>query len=49
MQHAEAWSRDRNLRIVALDVFAHNSGARGFYARLGYQDETLKMIKELST
>ncbi len=49
MQHAETWSRDRNLRIVALDVFAHNRGARRFYSRLGYQDETLKMVKDLST
>ncbi len=49
MAKAEDWCRDRGLGIVALDVFAQNTGARGFYAHLGYQDETLKMIKVLST
>jgi GNAT superfamily N-acetyltransferase len=47
MDRAEEWCRQRGLRVAALDVFAQNHGARSFYARLGYLDETLKMIKEL--
>lgn len=49
MARAEDWCRDRGLRIVALEVFAQNTSARTFYDHLGYQQETLKLIKVLST
>lgn len=49
MTQAEHWCRERKLEIVALDVFALNTEARGFYAHLGYRDETVTMIKVLST
>ena len=48
MEAAEAWCRERGLTVIALDVFAQNSGARAFYERLGYLEETLTMIKNLS-
>ncbi len=47
MTEAEAWCRERGLNLIALDVFAQNIGARAFYARLGYVEETLKMIKSV--
>ncbi|MGA7670444.1 MAG: GNAT family N-acetyltransferase [Nitrolancea sp.] len=49
MDRAEQWTRDRGLTIVTLEVFAQNEGARRFYDRLGYQEETLKLVKVLST
>ncbi len=48
MEAAESWCRERGLNIIALDVFAQNDGARDFYDRLGYVDETLTMIKILT-
>ncbi len=47
MERAEAWARECGFRILALDVFALNIHARSFYQRLGYVEETLKLIKEL--
>jgi ribosomal protein S18 acetylase RimI-like enzyme len=47
MERAEAWARECGFRILALDVFASNVHARSFYQRLGYVEETLKLIKEL--
>ena len=48
MQRSEDWCRERGLRIITLEVFAQNDIARGFYDRLGYQEETLKLVKVLS-
>lgn len=47
MERAEAWASECGFRILALDVFALNTHARSFYQRLGYVEETLKLIKEL--
>jgi GNAT superfamily N-acetyltransferase len=47
MKRAETWARECGFRILALDVFAFNTHARAFYQRLGYVEETLKLIKEL--
>src|SRR5215831_10831194 len=47
MDRAEVWARAKGYRILALDVFAMNTHARSFYQRLGYIEETLKLIKEL--
>ncbi|HEV2660877.1 MAG TPA: GNAT family N-acetyltransferase [Ktedonobacteraceae bacterium] len=47
IEHAQAWARERGLRILALDVFAFNTHARAFYQGLGFVEETLKLIKEL--
>lgn len=49
MARAEDWCHSRGHRIVSLEVFAQNTGARTFYSRLGYQEETLKLIKVIST
>ena len=48
MEAAEDWARQQGFRLIALDVFANNRRARGFYARLGYQDDSLRLTKTLS-
>lgn len=47
MAAAEAWAKDRGMRHLALYVFAQNSRARAFYARLGFEEDSLKLIKPL--
>ena len=47
MAAAEEWARSRGYRLLALEVFAANERARAFYRRLGYQEETLTLVKEL--
>ena len=47
MGAAEAWARARGHRTIALDVFAANARARAVYGRLGYEEDTVKMIKDL--
>jgi GNAT superfamily N-acetyltransferase len=47
MAAAEEWAREKGYRLLALEVFAGNTHAREFYRRLGYQEETLKLVKEL--
>jgi ribosomal protein S18 acetylase RimI-like enzyme len=47
MGAAEAWARARSHRTIALDVFAANARARAVYGRLGYEEDTVKMIKDL--
>ena len=44
---AEDWARARGLPALTLHVFAANTRARGFYASLGFQEDTLKLIKPL--
>ncbi len=48
MQAAEAWARQQGFRLICLDVFANNRRARAFYARQGYQDDSLRLTKPLS-
>lgn len=45
---AEAWAMDQGHRVLALEVFAANEGARAFYARLGFREQTLKLVKPLT-
>lgn len=42
---AERWSRDQGHASLQLDVFAGNEGGRAFYHRLGFADETVRLIK----
>jgi GNAT superfamily N-acetyltransferase len=48
MQAAEDWARQQGFRRICLDVFANNRRARDFYARQGYQDDSLRLTKPLS-
>ena len=47
MEFAEAWSRERELTMLTLNVFATNTRARRFYERNGMTPEVLKYVKEL--
>jgi GNAT superfamily N-acetyltransferase len=47
MQVAEEWARQQGFRLICLDVFANNQRARAFYARQGYQDDSLRLAKPL--
>jgi ribosomal protein S18 acetylase RimI-like enzyme len=48
MRAAEDWARQQGFRLICLDVFANNRRARDFYARQGYQDDSLRLTKPLS-
>ncbi|HEY3145039.1 MAG TPA: GNAT family N-acetyltransferase [Dongiaceae bacterium] len=48
MTAAEDWARAQGFRLICLDVFANNRRARTFYARQGYQDDSLRLTKPLS-
>ena len=47
MAAAEDWARAQKFRLICLDVFANNSRARAFYAKQGYQDDSLRLTKPL--
>lgn len=44
---AEAWAREHGARRIALDTGAANTRARAFYARHGYGEESVKLVKVL--
>jgi GNAT superfamily N-acetyltransferase len=43
----EHWAATRGLRMITLDTGAANTRARGFYAHLGYAEESVKLAKVL--
>lgn len=45
MHHAEAWARQRGDRQIGLQVFQTNQPALKLYEKLGYQSESVWMIK----
>lgn len=47
MEFAERWSRERELAMLTLNVFASNTRARRFYERNGMTTEVLKYVKEI--
>lgn len=47
VEEAEAWARQRGFRMIGLDTGAANAGARAFYARLGFAEESVKLVKVL--
>lgn len=44
---AEDWARQQGCRLMTLEVFGSNTVARATYARLGYQEQTLKLARQL--
>lgn len=44
---AAAWARSQGYATIALDVFASNDRARRFYARNGYGDDFVRMVRPL--
>ncbi|MDY7012188.1 MAG: GNAT family N-acetyltransferase [Cyanobacteriota bacterium] len=47
MQRAENWASARGDRQIGLQVFCHNQAALQLYQRLGYQTQSLLMLKQL--
>lgn len=44
---AEAWATSRGLSALELDTGAANGHARNFYRRLGFDEESVKLVKRL--
>ena len=44
---AHAWSRERGIGTVQLDVYCDNEGAREFYRELGYREQRVQLRLEL--
>ncbi|MFL5629277.1 MAG: GNAT family N-acetyltransferase [Ktedonobacteraceae bacterium] len=44
---AEEWALVHNYSIIVLETGAANDRARAFYQRLGYQEESVKLVKVL--
>jgi ribosomal protein S18 acetylase RimI-like enzyme len=47
MHHAEAWARERGDRQIGLQVFQSNQPALNLYTKLGYEPQSLQMVKPL--
>ncbi|MET8153960.1 GNAT family N-acetyltransferase [Actinoplanes sp. NPDC049668] len=47
MLAAERWCHDNGLTRIGLHVFAHNTGARALYERLGFAETGRNMAKDL--
>ncbi|SFJ73985.1 GNAT family N-acetyltransferase [Thermoflavimicrobium dichotomicum] len=47
MNYAEKWAKERGYDQVALSVFANNHRARSLYEKLGFEVETMSMVKSL--
>lgn len=47
MRHAETWARARGDRQMGLQVFQHNLPALRLYEKLGYQTQSLWMVKPI--
>ena len=44
---AENWSKEQGYRLLHLEVFANNDKAQRFYDNLGFEAETLQVVKVL--
>ena len=47
IEAVERWAKEQGYRLLHLEVFANNDKAQGFYRNLGFEAETLHMIKPL--
>jgi len=47
MSHVEAWAKARGDRAIGLQVFQANAIALNLYNQLGYQTQSLSMVKPL--
>lgn len=47
MKHAEDWAVQRDISVLTLDVFASNNRARQFYQHMEFEEDVIKMTKEL--
>lgn len=49
VHHAESWARERGDRQISLQVFTFNQPALQLYQTLGYQTQSLWMVKPLGS
>ncbi|WP_158501780.1 GNAT family N-acetyltransferase [Vitiosangium sp. GDMCC 1.1324] len=47
MEAAEAWALAQGFGHLTLNVFSRNGNARGFYERMGYGEDTVRLYKPL--
>lgn len=47
MEKAEEWSKEKGYKQLTLNVFASNDRAIKFYSKLNFENEILKMVKEI--
>jgi ribosomal protein S18 acetylase RimI-like enzyme len=47
MQAAEEWAREMSYPALVLDVFASNTVARKFYAKAGFEEDSVRLRKEI--
>lgn len=45
MAAAEGWTRERGLSRLSLEVFAGNAHARDFYRKLGFEEDSLRLVR----
>ena len=45
MSAAETWTKVQGMQHLTLFVFAGNTGARTFYEKLGFAEDSLKLVK----
>jgi len=48
MGQAEAWATERGDRQISLQVFEHNTAALSLYQGLGYQPQSIALVKPLN-
>ena len=48
LEAVELWARRRGLPWIALETGSRNTRARDFYARHGYEEESVRLVKPLS-
>lgn len=48
VEAAERWARENGHDLLVLDTGAANARSRGFYTGLGYQEESVRLVKLLS-
>ena len=49
IEKGEEWARSQGFRWLTLNVFAQNLRARDVYQRLGYGEDIMKYVKELTS
>jgi len=47
MQKAEEWAQERGIRLLSLNVFALNEKALRLYRKMGYDIDSMRMVKIL--
>jgi GNAT superfamily N-acetyltransferase len=47
LRAAEAWARDRGFRTLTLNVFSGNRHARDVYEHMGFEEDTVKYVKQI--